>query len=35
MKTLQINPDIKAVQYAVRGKTFLKAQEIRKKIIKI
>ena len=32
MKTIQINPDIKAVQYAVRGKTFLKAQEIRKKI---
>ena len=29
---LQINPDILAVQYAVRGKTFLKAQEIRSKI---
>ena len=29
---LQINPDILAVQYAVRGKTFLKAQEILAKI---
>ena len=31
-KRLQINPDILAVQYAVRGKTFLKAQEIKAKI---
>ena len=31
-KKLDINPDILAVQYAVRGKTFLKAQEIQSKI---
>ena len=31
-KKLQLNPDILAVQYAVRGKTFLRAQEIRAKI---
>ena len=31
-KKLDINPDILAVQYAVRGKTFLRAQEIKAKI---